>query len=222
MVSVGDDEYGLKCKEFFKEENINSTCITKHGKTDYGLIMCDSYGNNCVSVYMDENVRLESIDILNFEKEIKSSDYILLTGELSNELLLRISSLSTEDTKIIFDPSPIRNYPMEFLNKVWLFTPNELEYQNLIKLLNPSRVVVTLGDKGAKFIENGNIKEFKTEIVKVVNTTGAGDVFNGALCYSLMSDNSLDEAIKFALKAATYKVTHNYVIEGIPTLSNLK
>lgn len=221
LVSVADDDYSDKCKDFFKNENINTTIINKHGKTDYGIIMTDSLGNNCVSVYMDENVRLNISDVMNFEKEIKSSDFILLTGELSDDLLITISKMCDSNNRIIFDPSPIRDFPIEFLKKVWLFTPNETEYENLFKSIQPENVVITLGAKGARLIEKGIITDFECEKVDVINTTGAGDVFNGALCYALEINDNLIDAVKFAIKAASYKVTHNYVIEGIPTIKDI-
>ncbi len=222
LVSIGNDDYARTCKDFFKKENLNATCIEKEGKTDYGLIMHDSNGDNCVTVYIDNNVKINTADITTFEEEIKSSDYILLSGELSDEVLLKVKELCGEDNKIIFDPSPVRNYPLDFLKQVWLFTPNEVEYENLFKLINPARVAITLGEDGARLIENGKTTDFKTKKVDVINTTGAGDVFNGALCYALELDYSLTDAIKFALKAATYKVTHNYVLEGIPTLKDIR
>ena len=222
LVSVADDEYSYKCKDFFKEENLNAKVITKHGKSDFGLIMVDSSGNNSVSVFMDENVRLNTKDVMSFEDEIKSSDYILLTGELSNELLILISNMCSQNNKIIFDPSPTRDYPIEFLKKVWLFTPNETEYENLFKLVKPNNVVITLGPNGARLIENGITTEYAGIKVDVVNTTGAGDVFNGALCYALEMEYKISDAVKFAIKAASYKVSHNYVIEGIPTLKDIE
>lgn len=221
LVSVADDDYSEKCKDFFRKENINTTIINKHGKTDYGIIMTDSMGNNCVSVYMDENVRLNASDVMSFEKEIKTSDYVLLTGELSDDLLITISKMCDSKNKIIFDPSPVRSFPIEFLNKVWLFTPNEREYDSLFKLIKPNNVVITLGANGARLIENDNVTEFKCAKVDVVNTTGAGDVFNGALCYALEMNNNLKDAVKFAIKAASFKVSHNYVVEGIPTIKDI-
>ena len=221
LVSIGNDDYSKVCKDFFKKENLNVTCIEKEGKTDYGLIMHDSNGDNCVTVYIDNNVKINKDDIVTFKEEIKSSDYVLLSGELSDDVLLKVMKTCGDNNKIIFDPSPVRSYPLDFLDKVWLFTPNEVEYDNLFNLINPKRVVITLGKDGARLIENGKITDFKAKEVDVINTTGAGDVFNGALCYALELDYSLTDAIKFALKAATYKVTHNYVLEGIPTLKDI-
>ena len=126
------------------------------------------------------------------------------------------------NNKIIFDPSPTRDYPIEFLKKVWLFTPNETEYENLFKLIKPNKVVITLGPNGARLIDNGITTEFAGIKVDVVNTTGAGDVFNGALCYALEMEYNISDAVRFAIKAASYKVSHNYVIEGIPTLKDIE
>ena len=222
LVSVGDDEYGKVCLKFLKKEKINTTSIIKKGNTDYGIIMNDSSGDNSVIVSIDNNVKLNEDDLLKFESELKTTDYLLLSGELSDEILLNVIKLCNKKTRIIFDPSPIRNYPIDFLNSVWLFTPNEQEEDNIYKLIKPNNIVTTLGDKGARLIENGVVTYFDGEKVEVVNTTGAGDVFNGSLIYALLNDYSLKDAVKFAIHASAYKVSHNYVIEGIPSLNDLK
>lgn len=223
LTALGKDSYGRECKEFFDFENFNATVIERDGtKTDYGVILTDEDGNNSVSVYQDASKNMTAKDLSCFEDEIKESDYLLTQAEMKDEILLEIAKICKQSgTKIIFDPSPAREFPKEFLQNVWLFTPNETEYENLFKQIIPQRVVITKGGQSVQLIENGVKTTFEVEKVVARNTTGAGDVFNGALMFSLSNNESLFDAIKFAIKASAFKVQSKYVIDGIPTQKDL-
>ena len=222
LVSLGNDEYGKQCIEFFKKEKLNVVYKIKNGTTDYGVIMHNKDGNNCVSVFVDDKIKLNAQDVSDFEAELKDAAYVILSAEMGDDVLMKTAEICNKNgTKIIFDPSPVREIPDEFLRSVWLFTPNETEYEELFKKISPENVVITLGGKGAILIENGKKTEFPAVPVKVRNTTGAGDVFNGAMCYSLANGKDLSEAVQFAMRAAAYKVSGQYLIDAIPTLKEI-
>lgn len=222
LVNLGNDDYGKECIKFFEDENLRVKYNVKKGKTDYGFIMYNKDGSNCVSVFMDDKVKLSGRDVAEFESELKDSYCVAISAEVNDEVLLKTAEICAKyGTKIIFDPSPAREIPYEFLKTVWLFTPNETETENLFGKIIPKNVVITLGDKGVILIENGKKSEFPAIKVETKNTTGAGDVFNGALCYSLANDNDLTESVKFAMRVAAYKVSGRYVMDGIPTLKEL-
>lgn len=223
LVSLGNDEYGKQCIDFFKKEKLNAVYKIKNGTTDYGVIMHNKDGNNCVSVFMDEKIKLTAQDVSEFEKELKNSEYVILSAEVGDDVLIKTAKIcSKSGTKIIFDPSPVREIPDEFLQKVWLFTPNETEYEELFKKIRPENVIITLGGKGAVLIEKGKRTEFPAVPVEARNTTGAGDVFNGALGYSLASGKNLSDSVRFAMRAAAHKVMGQYLIDAIPTLKELE
>ena len=223
LTALGKDSYGKECKEFFDLEGFKAVVVERDGtKTDYGVILTDEDGNNCVSVYQDASKNMACGDLACFENEIKESEDLLTQAEMKDEILLEIAKICNQSgTKIIFDPSPAREYPKEFLQSVWLFTPNETENENLFKQINPQRVIITKGGKSVELIENGVKTEFGVEKVVANNTTGAGDVFNGALLYSLSIGENLFNSIKFAIKASAFKVQSKYVIDGIPTQRDL-
>ena len=223
LTALGKDSYGRECKEFFTLEGLKAVVIEREAtKTDYGVIMNDENGNNSVSVYQDASKNMCLQDLACFENEIKESKYLLTQAEMKDEILLEIAKICKQSgTKIIFDPSPAREFPKEFLQSVWLFTPNETEEENLFNQITPQRVVITKGEKSVELIENGIKTEFEVKEVATCNTTGAGDVFNGALLYALSNGESLFDAIKFAIKASAFKVQSKYVIDGIPTQRDL-
>ena len=222
LVSLGNDDYAKKCIDFFKDEDLAVAYQLKSGTTDYGVIMHDEKGNNCVSVFMDDNVKLSRQDVESYEGELKDAKFVVVAAEVKDEVLLSIAEFCNKyDFKIIFDPSPVRDVPKSFMEKVWLFTPNETEYEKLFEKINPKKVVITLGDKGALLIEDEQRIQFPAVKVKVKNTTGAGDVFNGALSFSLANGNDLPTAVQFAMRAAAYKVSGEYVVKNIPTIAQL-
>ena len=224
FTAIGQDAYAVECKKFFHQEGMNVFLVEKEDvKTDYGVIMNDEDGNNCVAVYLDASSKLIGQDLAIFEHEIKASSYLVTQAEMNDEILLKIAQICKKSgTKIIFDPSPKRDFPKEFLESVWLFTPNETEYKNLFEQTTPHRVVVTKGGDSVELIENGEKTVFPVTKTLVRNTTGAGDVFNGALCYALSIGKTLLEAIPFAIKASAYKVQSLYVMDGIPTLEDVQ
>ena len=224
FTALGKDSFSTECKEFFNRESLKTCIVEKDGvKSDYGVIINDADGNNCVSVYLDASSKICEKDLDRFEQEIKESSYLVTQAEMNDEVLLKIANICKESgTKIIFDPSPQRVFPKEFLETVWLFTPNETEYENLFKQIIPKRAIVTKGANSVELIEDGKKTIFPVEKISVRNTTGAGDVFNGALAYALSAGKAFDEAIRFAIKAAAYKVQSLYVMDGIPSMEDLQ
>lgn len=224
FTALGKDSFAQECKEFFQREGLYACIVEKDGvKTDYGVIINDLDGNNCVSVYLDASSKMGEKDLEKFEQEIRSSAYLVTQAEMNDEVLLKIARLCKESgTKIIFDPSPQRIFPQEFLEAVWLFTPNETEYENLFTQIIPKRAIITKGANSVELIENNERTIFPVQKASVRNTTGAGDVFNGALAYALSTGETLDNAIKFAIKASAYKVQSLYVMDGIPALADLQ
>ena len=78
------------------------------------------------------------------------------------------------------------------------------------------RMVVTLGAEGALCVQNGRVTHIPAPVVTPVDTTGAGDAFNGALCAALLAGCSLPEAAAVGVKAASLSVTHPHVLDGMP------
>lgn len=224
LTSLGDDDNAAECLKFLKAYGIYENAIIKKGaKTDYGVILVDNDGGNCVSLYTGASAKTSAADVENFRKEIEESDYLLMQAELPNEVLLKAADVAAAcGTKIVFDPSPVRALPRKFLEKVWLFTPNETEVDGLCNGFTPENYVVTLGEKGAVVFENGKKTEVKAIKVKARNTTGAGDVFNAALIFALSDGNSLLKAVEFAVKAAAFKVHSEYVTDGFPSLKDIQ
>ena len=138
----------------------------------------------------------------------------------------------------ILNPAPFSEEVKELLTEVEYITPNELEFQGLLpndlKALSfeaamlefstrfQTRLIVTRGSKGVSFVEKGKVVTIPTRKAKVVDTTGAGDTFNGILATQLSKGETLETAIELATKGATLSTTKFGAQTGMPTLNELE
>ncbi len=206
---VGEDIYN-DIDALCKEEGIMPCLVKKAGNSSFGCVLTDKSGANRVSVFKGVNLCESDIDA--FENEIKSSDILLLNNELPEAVNLRAASIAKEaGVKVILNPAPYRKTSKELLDSVYLFTPNECEAEGLEDYKN---VIQTLGKNGC-FIkpENKLIPSIK---VKAVDTTGAGDTFNGVLAADLSVGKPVSEAVKIATVAAGISVTRKGAASSVP------
>ena len=120
--------------------------------------------------------------------------------------------------KVILNPAPQRVHGYEFLNKIDLFTPNEHETDGLEDYQN---VVVTLGEKGCLIKATGKILP-AVKLEEVVDTTGAGDTFNGVLAVCLAENLAMEKACETANIASAIKVGRKYILDSIPTKKEIE
>lgn len=232
LTLCGDDNIGTLVEESLNKENINSYVIKrKDKKSASACIMIDKKGRNRVVCYPGVSKEMTKEDVMLFEEEIKTSRYLLLQLEMSDESLYKAIELANKhDTLVILNPAPAKQLPMELLEKVYLITPNEHEAKILfglediddLKNINLNNVIVTLGEKGSILKEKSLIYEIPARTVKPLNTTGAGDTYNGVLTAALLEGKSLYEAAKLASIASSISVTKEFVINSIPYKEEIK
>ncbi|MBO5712943.1 MAG: ribokinase [Clostridia bacterium] len=223
LTALGNDAYAKECEKVFADAGLKYQIAYKTGvKTDVGVILTDKTGENQVTVYSGASKMLNANDVYAFEEHIANSEYLLMQLECSNEVLKAgVEIAKKHGVKVILNPAPARAVSEEILKDIYYFTPNELESEILFKHYVPTKYVVTLGKKGAKCVdENGEVFVDACPGVRK-NTTGAGDVFNGAFVYALLNGKSFIDATKFGNAASSYKIESNYVLDGIPTLEEV-
>ena len=214
--AVGNDYYST-VSDFCQKEKINATLKIKDGATAYASIITNSSGDTRVTVF--EGVRLTAEDVQDFKEEISSADVLLLNNEVLEEVNVRAVEIAKESgTTVILNPAPARELPPFLLENVDLFTPNEFEASALGDKQN---LIITLGEKGC-FIkeENKTVPAFKMD--NVVDTTGAGDTFNGALAVMLSKKADVSKAVEVASAAAGISVTKKYAVSSIPTKEEIQ
>ena len=223
--AVAIARYGVECSylcavnendvarftEIAKAQGIKAHFIPKKEHSPYAVITTDKNGDNRVCVY--RGVELSVLDVDDFFDEIKSADLLLLSNETPISVNERAVKIAKENgVKIILNPAPARAYTQEFLAQIDLFTPNEHETEGFENFDN---VVVTLGDKGC-FIKYMGMPIPAQKVKAVVDTTGAGDTFNGVLAACLVEGEDIKTACEKANMAAAIKVSRKYILNSIP------
>ncbi len=235
---VGQDADGRMCEDFLKKEGIIPLLqYEKSANTAYACILTDSAGENRVTVYRGASDCLDAEFINECEKEIASADMLVIGFECPMDATLRAAQIAFENNvPVILNPAPARNIDIDFLRKCYLITPNRQEAAELFGLsdklsvcelakeiisVGMSRAVVTLGGDGALLVENGEAFLYPALPVKAVDTTGAGDTFNGAVAKAIVGGEELASAVSYAMNAAALSVSRAHVMESLPTEEEL-
>jgi ribokinase len=227
IARVGEDVFGQQAVEGFLRDGINVNYVfrDKGAPSGVALIFVDERGENSIGVASGANANLSPSDIQTAKEYIASAGIVLMQLEIPIETVKAAATVAAEQgVPVILNPAPARSLSDDLLRHVSILTPNESEAELLtgvnVETENDSEraaivllakgvetVIITLGAKGA-FVAGpdfkGLIGGFK---VKAIDTTAAGDVFNGALAVALAENKPLREAVSFANAAAALSVT---------------
>ena len=218
LTAIGDDENGKKCIKAAEENGINAHFKIKSGKTTpFAFILTDKYGENRVTEYT--TAELDENDVTSFEEEIAQSDILLLQQEVPtvvNEKAVEIAK--KYNVKVILNPAPIRDISDDVAKNVFVVTPNEQEMQ-AIDVNRFENCITTLGKKGC--LINGETSVLAID-VNAVDTTGAGDTFNGVLAVCIAEGINLEDSCRYAVTASGISVGRKYVLNAIPYREEIK
>ena len=212
LCAIGNDTNGEKSVQEAKKNGISAHFKIKEGKaTPFAFILTDKNGENNVTVY--KGAELDEKDVLDFENEIAKSEILLLQQEVPscvNEKAVEIAE--KYGVKVILNPAPIRDISDKMAEKIFMVTPNEQEMQ-AIDIKRFKNCITTLGKDGCVINGKERICAIK---VKAVDTTGAGDTFNGTLAVCIAEKMSLRTAARYAITASGISVGRKYVLNSIP------
>jgi ribokinase len=235
VTKVGNDIFGKQTIDGLKKEKINTDYVFIDEKAPSGtaLIMVNAEGENCIVVAPGANYNLLASDIIKVNK-IPEAEIILMQLEIPLKTISAIINIAKVNRqKVILNPAPAQKLPDELLSGLFMITPNETEASLLtgISVVDEAtasqaaqiflgkgvkNVVITMGSSGAFILSNGISKMIPVKAVKAIDTTAAGDVFNGALAVAVSNGKSLEEAVIFANKAAAISVTRMGAQPSIP------
>jgi ribokinase len=239
ITKLGEDEFGSIAIKCFKNDGINLdyTPISKTEPTGSALILVDDNGENMIVVTLGACGTITRDEVFAAEEIIKKSSVLVIQLETSNEANIAAVDIANKyKVPIVFNPAPYNiNYPKEILSKVTYITPNETESRyisginiiddasalkaaNIIKNLGVKYVIITLGKQGALIYEDLDsytfIPSFK---VDVIDTTGAGDAFNGGFAHAIEKGMPIKDAVYYANAVAAISVTKFGTAPAMPT-----
>lgn len=225
ICKTGNDIFGRQAAELFKKEGINTDHLLSDATHPSGvaLITVDNNAENCIVVASGANANLSTADVA--KEVIEQSSIVLMQLEIPLDTVKYVASTaSKKGIKVILNPAPAYELADELLANISVITPNEKEAEMLtgIKIDNiesarlaalklkergVESVIITLGDNGALLLHEDIFTHIPAFAVEAVDTTAAGDVFNGALVVALSEGKNLLEATTFACKSSAISVT---------------
>ncbi len=227
IARVGNDMFGKQALEDFESNNINAKYIKTDNAEPSGvaLIFVDEKGENSIAVASGANARLSHRDVTEAEELIKSADILLMQLETPMESVKRAAKIAKEaGVKVILNPAPACPLDNTLLSTLYVITPNESEAELLTDISVtdfPSAekasfilldrgvevAIITMGIKGALIKTRELTKIVPGFKVNAVDSTAAGDVFNGSLVVAMAEGKTLEETVQFANAAAALSVT---------------
>ena len=227
VAKVGSDIFGEKARQQFAKEGIAIEQISVHPKLPSGvaLITVDAKGENTIVVAQGSNGALSPEDVAKADAAFNDAAIVLMQLEIPLDAVMFAARLSrSKGGFVILNPAPARALPDELLADVSLITPNRTETETLtgIKVtdnasaIQASRwflskgitsVIITLGKEGAFVFDHTGGRLIEAPKVRAIDSTAAGDVFNGALAVALAEESDLDAAVSRANRAAAVSVT---------------
>jgi len=236
VAKTGADIFGNNTRELLQKEGIDGKYLLTDPVHPSGvaLITIDEKAENSIVVSSGANGNLLPEDLAQIPEIIEDVKIILMQLEIPLETVKYVAEAAFhQGKKVILNPAPGRPLPTNLLKKLYLITPNETEAELIsgikitdlqsaklaaqrIHQLGVSAVIITMGAKGALIYADSKMELIPAISVKAVDTTAAGDVFNGALAVALTEGKTLSEAVRFASKAAAISVTRMGAQDSVP------
>ena len=231
VARVGKDMF-----ENYQADGLSTKYITRDDNLVSGvaLISVDAKGENSIVVAPEANARLSTADIDRAMVAINEAQFVLIQLEIPIKTVeYAIRKAYSAGAKVILNPAPATKLSAELYKYIYLITPNETEASILTgmkveneadaavaaeRLLNlgVENVIVTCGAKGSLVCTKVGCDLVQARKVKAVDTTAAGDVYNGALTVALAEGKSLHDAAEFATCASAISVTRFGAQDSVP------
>ena len=239
---IGKDAYGeLALKTLEKNKIFTKNIIQDNSQQTgvAGILVDQNSGKNAINVIVGAPSSLKIQEIEKQMNLIKNSKILLTQLEIPKDVTLHCLKTAKENGCLtILNPAPASEITKEFYNYIDYFTPNEseAEFYTGIKITNEKeakqatgklinlgikKIIITLGEKGLFYSDGKEEIYLKATNVKAIDTTGAGDAFNGALAYSLSVNKTISESLSFANKVAGLSTLKMGAGDAMPFLKDL-
>ncbi len=239
---IGKDAYGELALSTLKKNEIKTENIIQDANLQTGVagILVDKKsGKNAINVIVGAPTTLKINEISKQINTIKDSKIFLTQLEVPKDVTLHCLKIAKENGCItILNPAPASEITKEFYSNIDYFTPNETEaeFYTGIKITSEKeaklaahklisfgikKVIITLGEKGLFYADGQDEIYLKANSVKTVDTTGAGDAFNGGLAFGLSKGKSIKECLELANKVAGISTTKLGAGDAMPYLADI-
>ncbi len=241
IARVGRDMFGERAIDGLIENGIDVEYVS-YDKAPSGvaLIFVGADGENCIGVGSGANAQLTPADVRRVKAAFAQADVVVMQLETPLETNKAAADLAdAKKTFVILNPAPAQSLPDKLLRKISILTPNETETEQLtgVKVTTYSScktaadillrrgvktVIITLGARGAFVATHSETRLVPGFKVKQVDTTAAGDTFNGALAVALAEGMPMINAVRFANAAGALSVTRMGAQPSVPTRQEIE
>ena len=232
---VGEDAFGSQLIDGLRQAGVDTQFVGRtDGASGVALILTDEHGENSIVVVPGANGKLMRSDLEQHEDVLRDAGLILTQLETPLATVEALAQIAKKhQVPLVLDPAPAQALPASILRNVRWITPNEVEARHLLRQSGPelpeceaaeqllaagvSHVVLKLGARGALVVEDRKTKTLVPGFqVKAVDTTAAGDAFNGAFAVAILSGKTAPEAARFANAVAAISVTRRGAQPSMP------
>lgn len=240
---LGNDAFGAQLRSHLEYSGVDvAAVVTTAGSSGVATIIVADHGENCIVITPGANALLTPDDIDANIHILRSSGIVLTQLEIPLETVEHLAKIcAREQIPLILDPAPAKELPASLLRAVTWFTPNEIEAAFFIgdgngtsDLRDPAHtaktfmgrgipgVVLKLGSRGAFIASTDSLEEQLSSFpVRPVDTTAAGDAFNGAFAVGLLLGKDPAASARFATAAAAISVTRAGAQPSMPTMADV-
>ncbi len=235
---VGDDPAGRRIREALTTQGVQVDQLGSTAGSGSGaaLIVVDESGENMIVVAPGANSTLTAAHVRAAQELLARAGAVVCQLEIPEEAVVEAVRLA--GGRVILNPSPVRSVPPEVMARVDVLIVNRSELGAIAGapeprtvddaaalaagVGGPGAVVVTLGADGALLVDgNTRVHVPAVRVPTVVDPTGAGDTFCGALTDALVRGEALDGAVRWAVRAAALAVTGAGAQSAMPTAAQL-
>lgn len=239
VAKTGNDLFGERVRSSLREDDIVTDYVSVDPLHPSGvaLITIDARAENCIVVASGANMYLSTADVDAAREEISAADVVLMQLESPIETVTYAARMAAEaGVKVVLNPAPAPDKPLpeELMRSLYLITPNRSEASRLSGIevkdmesareaakaildRGPQSVIITLGGDGSLVYDGQEFTFIEATKVEAVDTTAAGDTFNGVLATMVAEGRNLIDAAREASLAAAISVTRMGAQPAAPT-----
>lgn len=241
IAKTGNDIFGKQALALFNAEGIHTQGVLTDAAQPSGVAMItvDDKGENSIVVASGANAALMVDDIKAQQALVTGANMVLLQLEIPMATVEYVAAIASAANKIVvLNPAPAMPLSDVLLQNISIITPNEHEAAlltgipvntvadaetaaHILHAKGVANIIITMGAKGALLFTNGQFVFIDAIPVTAIDTTAAGDVFNGALVVALANGSDITAAVRFAVKAAAIAVTRLGAQASAPYLNEV-
>lgn len=237
---IGSDFPGEQLRTHLQTAGVGLAGVEQtEGASGTAVIVVAQNGENCIVVTPGANAHVSPSYIDLHRELIRKAGLVLTQLEIPIETVEYLAEVCLrENVPLMLDPAPAQNLPSSLLRRVSWFTPNETEAAfytdgesaetvpavraRLLLAQGPTGVLLKMGSRGAYLAAGGIAEQLEAIPVKAIDTTAAGDAFNGAFAVGLLLGKTVRESARFAMAAAALSVTRCGAQPSMPTFAGVE